>query len=92
MSVNIDSFKRYTEYLANKKQSGNSLTPKQFNEAANRAQMQVFEKDRAVFISEGIAHNALFDVKITAECFSRLMSGKNLLEEFKEFSVPEYLL
>jgi len=43
------------------------------------------------FVKEGIPHDALFDAKISAECFSRLMYGKNLLEEFKDFKIPEYL-
>ncbi len=36
-------------------------------------------------------HNALEDAKLEAECFSRLVYGKNLLEEFKEFEIPDYL-
>jgi len=36
-------------------------------------------------------HNALEDTKLEAECFSRLLNGKNLLEEFKQFSIPHYL-
>jgi DNA polymerase III epsilon subunit-like protein len=36
-------------------------------------------------------HNALEDAKLTAECFSRILYGKNLLEEYKKFKVPEYL-
>ena len=36
-------------------------------------------------------HNALEDAKLTAECFSRIINGKNLLEEFKKFKIPKYL-
>jgi len=36
-------------------------------------------------------HNALEDAKLTAECFSRLMYGKGMLDEFKIFKVPKYL-
>jgi len=36
-------------------------------------------------------HNALEDAKLTAECFSRVLKGKNLLEEFEKFPIPEYL-
>ncbi len=43
-------------------------------------------------IKEGTAHNALEDAKLEAECFSRLIYGKNLLSEFKEFPVPNYLI
>ncbi len=59
MAVNIDEFKRYVEFVSNKVQSGNSVTPSQFNELAHRAQMQVFEKDRAVFVGEEIASDYL---------------------------------
>lgn len=37
-------------------------------------------------------HNALEDARLTAEAFSRLVYGKNLLEDYKEFEIPEYLL
>ena len=36
-------------------------------------------------------HNALEDCKLTGECFSRLVYGKNLFSEFKEFDIPDYL-
>lgn len=36
-------------------------------------------------------HNALEDVKLTAECFNRLVYGKNLLSEFTKFDTPNYL-
>jgi len=42
-------------------------------------------------IQEGSAHNALEDAKLEAECFSRLIYGRNLLPEFKKFPVPAYL-
>jgi DNA polymerase III epsilon subunit-like protein len=42
-------------------------------------------------IREGVMHNALHDVKITAECFSRIVYGKNLIEDFKDVLIPEYL-
>jgi DNA polymerase III epsilon subunit-like protein len=37
-------------------------------------------------------HNALEDAKLTAEAFSRLVYGKNLLKEYTEFSIPDYLI
>jgi DNA polymerase III epsilon subunit-like protein len=40
---------------------------------------------------EGTFHNALEDAKLTAECFSRLIYGKNLFPEFTKFKVPEEL-
>ena len=36
-------------------------------------------------------HNALEDVKLTAECFSRIVYGKNLFMEFDNYPIPEYL-
>jgi DNA polymerase III epsilon subunit-like protein len=38
------------------------------------------------------AHNALEDAKLEAECFYRLVYGKNLFEEYNEFPIPDYLL
>ena len=40
---------------------------------------------------EGTPHNALEDAKLTAECFSRLIYGRSLLEKFSQYKVPEYL-
>jgi len=40
---------------------------------------------------EGKPHNALEDAKLTAECFSRLMYGKNLFPEFSKFEIPKEL-
>ncbi len=37
------------------------------------------------------AHNALEDAKLTAECFLRILKGKNLLPEYKKFPIPKYL-
>lgn len=52
--VNINEFKVYCEnIIANKTQSGNTITPVQFNIAAHRAQMMVFEKDRLMFLKTG---------------------------------------
>lgn len=36
-------------------------------------------------------HNALEDAMLTAECFSRLVFGKNLFSEFEGFEIPSYL-
>jgi len=40
---------------------------------------------------EGTPHNALEDCKLEAECFSRLIYGKNLFSEFSKFEIPEVL-
>lgn len=42
-------------------------------------------------LKEGKPHNALEDCKLEAECFSRLIFGKNLLPEFNKFLIPDYL-
>ncbi len=42
-------------------------------------------------LREGTMHNALEDAKLTAECFSRLVYGKELLLNFKCQPLPEYL-
>jgi len=42
-------------------------------------------------IKEGKPHNALEDCKLTAECFSRLIYGKGLFEEYAKFPIQKYL-
>ncbi len=42
-------------------------------------------------VKEGSPHNALEDAKLTAECFSRLVYGRNLLPEFSKYPIPAYL-
>lgn len=42
-------------------------------------------------VQEGEPHNALGDAKMEAECFYRLIFGKNLFPEFEKFEVPEVL-
>jgi DNA polymerase III epsilon subunit-like protein len=37
-------------------------------------------------------HNALEDARLTAEAFYRLVYGKNLLEEYSQFPVPDYII
>jgi hypothetical protein len=53
MSVNINTFKVFTEFVSNKAQSGNTISPSQFNAVSNRAQMQVFEKDFETYLQTG---------------------------------------
>ena len=42
-------------------------------------------------IQEGKEHNALEDCKLTGECFSRIVFGRELFDEFKQFEIPVYL-
>ena len=49
------------------------------------------EDTRRGHLREGTAHNALEDAKLTAECFSRLMFGKSLFEEYAKFEIPTEL-
>lgn len=51
MAVNINTFKSFVEFCENKVQSGNSVTVDQFNLCANRAQIQLFEKDYQTFMN-----------------------------------------
>ncbi len=44
-----------------------------------------------VLVKEGKSHNALEDCKLEAECFSRLIYGKGLFDEYDKFEIPEYL-
>jgi DNA polymerase III epsilon subunit-like protein len=37
-------------------------------------------------------HNALEDAKLTAECFHRIVYGKNFLKEFEQYPVPKHLM
>ena len=37
------------------------------------------------------SHNALEDAKLTAECFSRIIYGKGLFEEYSGYKIPEKL-
>lgn len=37
-----------------------------------------------------VPHHALEDAKLEAEAFSRLLYGKKLLEEFKDYEIPSY--
>ena len=37
------------------------------------------------------AHNALEDCKLTGECFSRLVYGKNMFKEYSMLKIPNYL-
>ncbi|MBI2670437.1 3'-5' exonuclease [Candidatus Woesearchaeota archaeon] len=41
---------------------------------------------------ENLPHNGLFGAKMEAEAFSRLIHGKNLLREFSQYPIPEYLI
>ncbi len=47
--------------------------------------------EKGTIIQTGSSHNALEDAKLTAEAFSRLIHGKNLLKEFSQYKIPEYL-
>lgn len=53
MPTNINTFKATSEVLINKVQSGNAVTPTQFNLLADQAQMLCFEEDRLIFLKTG---------------------------------------
>ena len=41
---------------------------------------------------KGDPHNGLEDAKIEGECLSRILYGKNLINNFKDVPIPDYLL
>jgi len=53
----------------------------------NRIQLKENE-----IVKEGAPHNGLEDAKLEAECLSRILYGKNLIREYKDSPVPEYLI
>lgn len=69
MPKNINEFKEFVEFVSNKVQSGNTITIPQFNELANRAQLQPFEYDYKVFL----------DTKFVTAFFTTFMKNKSLL-------------
>ena len=40
---------------------------------------------------ERVFHNALEDAKLTAECFSRIVYGRSIFDEYFKFPIPKYL-
>jgi len=50
------------------------------------------EMEGGEVVKEGKPHNALEDCKLEAECYFRLVHGKNLFEEYSKFKIPEHLL
>ncbi len=79
MSKSIDEFKRFVEFVTNKAQTGNTVTPTQFNEIANRAQMQIFERDYKQF---------LMDKTITEFLSSFLKNTSLIIDSFGNASYP----
>ncbi len=51
-----------------------------------------FVQDYVGIPEEPKPHNALNGAKVAAEAISRLLYGKNLLPEFKDNPIPEYLI
>ncbi len=41
-------------------------------------------------VKEGEPHNGLIDAKLEAECLSRILYGKNLIKDYKNFPIPRY--
>jgi DNA polymerase III epsilon subunit-like protein len=53
---------------------------------------KTFDFYKGTVSEEGTAHDALEDIRLTAECASRLLYGKNLFDEFAQHKVPDYLI
>jgi len=49
MAVNVNTFKIFVDFVANKVQNGNSFTISEFNDLCNRAQMQLYEFDFRIY-------------------------------------------
>jgi DNA polymerase III epsilon subunit-like protein len=47
--------------------------------------------EKGKIIQEGESHNALEDAELEAECFSRLVFGKNLFSKYSVFPIPKEL-
>ena len=79
MSVNVNSFKVYCDFIANKVQAGGTTTTVQRNELSHQAQMSCFEKDRLVFIKTGELSDFL-------KCFLRsTVINPNVLTGFHSY-------
>ncbi len=73
MSVNINKFKVFCDFVSNKVQEGNAYALSDFGDICNRAQMQLFERDYQTFIkTEEISEflkvflkNTVFGVPLT---------------------------
>jgi hypothetical protein len=48
--ANVNYFKEFCQFVMNKTQSGRSFTEVQFNQVANQAQLQIFERDFQLFM------------------------------------------
>lgn len=59
MSVSINDFRVFVQFVANKNQNGGTVTTPQFNALCHRAQMAIFEKDRKIFLETGISSSFL---------------------------------
>ncbi|MFH1801901.1 MAG: 3'-5' exonuclease [archaeon] len=54
-------------------------------------EMDRLEMNGGKVVKGGKPHDALDDAKLEAECFSRIVYGKNLMNEFEKFPIPEEL-
>lgn len=81
-------FKTNEEFLIEKNHSGIGLS--KTLEFCGMKDDRIKIKDGKIE-KEGKPHNALEDAKLEAECFSRLLYGKNMFPEYSKFKIPEYL-
>lgn len=59
MSTNVNTFFQFTNYISNKSQSGNTITPADFDIIANNAQMYQFTQDYETYNNTGVCSNYL---------------------------------
>jgi len=81
-------YQKNKKFLIEEDHSGMSL--RNILEMCGIKDERVLLKDGKL-IKQGKPHNALEDAKLEAECFSRLLNGKNLFPEYAKFKIPDYL-
>ena len=88
--ANVKYFEVYGEFLVKDNNSDMGFTNVLNFCGLNDNRMSINQKTNEI-IKEGVPHDALNDTKLHAEAFSRLVYGKNLLKQFVEMPVPDYL-
>jgi hypothetical protein len=90
--VSVNRFKIYCEnIIANKSQSGNTITPSEFNIAAHQAQMDVFEDDRLTLLRTGESSDFLNNFLTNKTLAIDVNTGMaNYPEDFQHLSAIRY--
>ncbi len=79
MGKNVNEFKNFVQFVSNKVQSGNTVKVTDFNEVANRAQVQLLEADYKSFLG----------TNFISEFLSTVLKNKSLtINSFGEADMP----